>query len=391
MVRRISAALAVLALSLGVAACGGAGAGGGTAGSHAGDGAPRVSFETAESKEQLGEDDGFDAVIFYGAELGGSIDDCGCPGHPQGGLPWRLGYTEGFRHKYSDVGFLQVDAGNSMSNTINSDGKLFPDAAVKNEWVIKAFDRLNFDAANISHGDMYYLSQFFQSGLHQQAVSDHPILARFVSANIEPTRPELVAPAPYVVRELGGGRISGGPVRVAFVGLTENNPVLRTHTGYRTTEPGEALAEVLPRARAESDMVVVLAYMAPDGAKALATKFQDQVAAFVVAHPNARVAMPTLDAPPRVTYARFQTRQLGELRLHLNGKQIESVANRYITLDEKLPKDPIAEQMAADAKSAVKKAQMDRFNASGPTAAPPVAGAPAQPAPAPAPAPGGEK
>src|SRR3954469_10269476 len=112
------------------------------------EGVKAVAFDTPDAKETLGADDGFQGAIFYGAELMGSIDDCGCPGHPQGGLPWRLGYTEGFRAAYPDAGYLQVDAGHSMASIIDKDGKLFPDSVEKDNWVLKAFDQFNFDAAN---------------------------------------------------------------------------------------------------------------------------------------------------------------------------------------------------------------------------------------------------
>lgn len=365
MARRLVAALALFAVSTGFAACGGVGAG---SNGHASDGPPRVTLEDATAKEKLGEDDGFQGVIFYGAELMGSIDDCGCPGHPQGGLPWRLGYTEGFRSAYPDAGFLQVDAGHSMGNVINVEGRLYPDQNAKCEWVLKAFDRFGFDAANISHNDIYYLAQFLQEGVHKRAVSEHPMLARYVSANLVPARPGLVAPPAYVVREMKGGRIAGGPVRVAFVGLTENNPALERHTGFRVSAPDAALEKVLPRARAESDLVVVLYYAAPDAVRALADRFAGQVDAYVVAHARARDAEPTLGAPANIVYARYQTRQLGELRLRFADRKLETATNRYVTLDEQLPKDPVAEEMAADAKEAIRKAQEERFNTPSPQA-----------------------
>ena len=90
MARRVLAAIAAAAFAVASAACGGVGAG--STGAHEGDGAPRVSFDSPAAKEKLGQDDGFQAAIFYGAELMGSIEDCGCPGHPQGGLTLRLGY-----------------------------------------------------------------------------------------------------------------------------------------------------------------------------------------------------------------------------------------------------------------------------------------------------------
>jgi hypothetical protein len=364
MVRRMLAVAALLAVSIGFGGCGGVK----TPGAHASDGPPRVTLDSAAAKEKLGQDDGFHGTIFYGAELAGSIDDCGCPGHPQGGLPWRLGYTEGFRAAYPEAGYLQVDAGHSMANIIDVSGKLYPDQKTKNEWVLKAFDRFNFDAANISHNDIYFLAQFLRSGVWEQETQKHPMLARFVSANLEPEKPDsgLLAPPAYVVRTMTGKRIPGGSIRVAIIGLTENNPNLPTHTGFKVVAPDVALDRVLPRARAESDIVVVLYFAAPDAAKVLADTIGSKVNAFIVAGPRARDTEPSFTNLSNIAYARYQTRNLGELRLRLDGKNVAGITNRYVTLDEQLPKDPIAEQMAAEAKESIKKAQEERFANSAP-------------------------
>ena len=367
MAQRMIGAIALFAVALGLSACGdGAGADVRT-----NDGPPRVALETATAKEKLGEDDGFHAAIFYGAELSGSIDDCGCPGHPEGGLPWRLGYTEGFRSAYPEAGYLQVDAGHSMSNVVNVEGQLYPDQIEKNSWVLKAFERFGFDAANISHNDIYYLAQFYNQAVYQKTLAETPMLGRFVSANLQPTRPDLVAPPAFVVREVSGQRVPNGSARVAFIGLTENLPALERHTGFRAAPPDAALEKVLPEARSGADMVVVLFYGAPDMARSLAQRFPGQVDAFVVAHPKAREEQPALDGATKFVFARYQTRQLGELRLRFAGTKLESATNRYVTLDDQLPKDPIAEEMAATAKESIRKAQEERFN--NPNAGPPAA------------------
>jgi hypothetical protein len=338
-------------------------------GAHANDGPPRVTFDSEAAKEKLGNDDGFQAAIFYGAELMGSIDDCGCPGHPQGGLPWRLGYTEGFRSAYPDSGYLQVDAGHSMSNSLDMNGKLHPDQYTKDDWVIDAFGKFNFDAANISHNDIYYLAQYLKSdGTWDKSVAKYPMLARYVSANIEPDNPAsgLIAPPPYVVRTMTGKRLAGGSLRVAIIGLTENNPSLPMQTGFRVVPSEVALEKILPKAKSESDMVVVLFYGAPDAAQALAKRFTGKVDVFIVAHPRARESEPSLGGPVNIAYCKYQTRQLGELRMQFDGTTLTSVTNRFVTLDEQLPKDPVAADMAAQAKEAIRKAQEERFNASNP-------------------------
>lgn len=365
MSRRLLAALAVLVLSVGASAC--TTAGGADAGAHANDGPPRVTLEGDLAKEMLGEDDGFSGVIFYGAELQGSIDDCGCPGHPQGGLPWRLGYTEGFRSAYPEVAYLQVDAGHSMGDLIDNTGKLMSDQPVKCDWVVKAFDRFGFDAVNISHKDIYYLARFLKAGEWEKAVAAQPVLGRFVSANLEPENPEsgLVAPPAYVVRTITGKRLPGGSVRVAFIGLTENNPNLPQHTGFKVVSPDIALDRVLPKAKAEADIVVVLLYGGAEIAQSLSKRAVGQVSTFIVSHPTSRDKEEQL-GPVNVVYARFQTKHLGELRMKFEGKNLATVTNRYVLMDAKLPKDPLAEAMAAEAKDAIKLAQLERFNNTNP-------------------------
>ncbi len=380
MSRRMLAAMAVLVMSVTAGACAAAG-GGADAGAHVNDGPPRVTLEGEVAKEVLGEDDGFQGVIFYGAELQGSIDDCGCPGHPQGGLPWRLGYTEGFRSAYPDVAYLQVDAGNSMADLIDNTGKLLSDQNVKCEWVVKAFDKFGFDAMNISHKDIYYLAKFLKAGEWEKAVAAQPGLARFVSANLEPEKADsgLVAPPPYVVRTMTGSRLPGGSIRVAFIGLTENNPNLPQHTGFKVVSPEIALERVLPKARAESDVVVVLLYGGAEIAQSLSKRTVGQVSTFIISHPTSRDKEAQL-GPVNLVYARFQTKNLGELRMKFDGKSLASVTNRYVLMDAKLPKDPLAEAMAAEAKEAIKQAQIERFNNTNPPAgnpAPPPADQPA--------------
>ncbi len=380
MSRRMLAAMAVLVMSVTAGACAAAG-GGADAGAHVNDGPPRVTLEGEVAKEVLGEDDGFQGVIFYGAELQGSIDDCGCPGHPQGGLPWRLGYTEGFRSAYPEVAYLQVDAGNSMADLIDNTGKLLSDQNVKCEWVVKAFDKFGFDAMNISHKDIYYLAKFLKAGEWEKAVAAQPGLARFVSANLEPEKADsgLVAPPPYVVRTMTGSRLPGGSIRVAFIGLTENNPNLPQHTGFKVVSPEIALERVLPKARAESDVVVVLLYGGAEIAQSLSKRTVGQVSTFIISHPTSRDKEAQL-GPVNLVYARFQTKNLGELRMKFDGKSLASVTNRYVLMDAKLPKDPLAEAMAAEAKEAIKQAQIERFNNTNPPAgnpAPPPADQPA--------------
>lgn len=339
----------IAALLLAVAACGAPAAN-----------EPRVRLDSAEARELLGTDDGFQGVIFYGAELMGSIDGCGCFGTPTaGGVPFRFAYTEGFRGAYPEAGSLQLDAGYSMTSPVDARGRELPDLVAKSDAVLSAFERLGYDAANLTAHDVAYMSRYLRDGGAQRP----PFVDRFVSANLEPAAPGLLAPRPYVVRELAGSRVPGGRRHVAIIGITEDAPEA-VAAGFRVTDPAAALARTIPIARAESDLVVVLAFLERSSAVALAERFGSEADLFVVAHPSVRDQEPSLGAPPRIAFARYKTMYLGELRLYFDGGTLARARNRYVKLFDPLPRDPLGDRLAVEAKERIKKAQLERFEAS---------------------------
>jgi hypothetical protein len=335
--------LAFAVVLVGAAACGGG---------------PSLS---PEARRLFGEDDGFDLVVFYGAELMGSVDGCGCFGNAKaGGPPYRFGYEGAFRSLYPDAAVLSVDAGEWSTAVRDKSGALVEDLVVQNEWVVKVLDRFALDAANVSARDADFFASRYLSGAWDAAVAERPAVARFVSANLRPARQDVRPFPPYVVREVIAPRLPGGKRRVAIVGITEDAPPAR-QAGFTVVDPRAALAEVLPEARGESDLVVVLAYLSPDRAAALAHDLGNLVDLFVVANPTARERDPEIASAPRIVYARYRTQRLGELRLDLGDGGIEKATNRFVPLDDPVPRDREAERLAAEAHDAVSRARTKRF------------------------------
>jgi 2',3'-cyclic-nucleotide 2'-phosphodiesterase (5'-nucleotidase family) len=164
-------------------------------------------------------------------------------------------------------GALLVDAGNFLvgPDSIGSGGRV----------AVAAYGALGYDAVNLSYRD-------FRLG--KEATAALVQAARFpvISANLHDEASGRLLAAPFVVER-------AGDVRVAFVGLTElpagveNLQHLRTQlSGVRVRPPLEALAEWLPKARAESDRVVLLFYGSAAGLDAVSRRFGNQLAAVLV-------------------------------------------------------------------------------------------------------------
>lgn len=323
--------------------------------------APAVVLD-AETAALLPEDDGSQIVVTYGSELLGSLDGCGCMGNPRvGGLPYRVGLTEGFRQARSGVGVVQLDAGFSMASITNASGKEVSDFVIQDEWIVTSLDRLDFDAANLTEHDLPFLARYLDASAYEAAVAKQPVLGRFVSANLEPARAGLVAPPAYVVRTVQSSRLAAGTIRMAVVGVTQPNPELESRYGFRTTDPKTAAAQAIARAKAESDVVVVLAYMPARQGAALATALGSAADVVIVANSLSGDAAPSLESAPRVTYSWYKTQKLGLLQLRFEGSTLVSATNTYIKLDDPLPRDPIVEDLAEKAKQALRQSKEQRF------------------------------
>ena len=147
-------------------------------------------FERAQARKttlagRLGEDDGFMAAIFFGGDILGSLEVCGCPKNPLGGVARRQGYIRLFAERYPDVPFLHVDTGYFFSDRVDPmTGDLAEDVVVGNEWVVRAYEHMKLDVVNLSYHDLPQLARCFQSKEFRRHVAETPVVKRFLSANV---------------------------------------------------------------------------------------------------------------------------------------------------------------------------------------------------------------
>jgi hypothetical protein len=244
-----------------------------------------------------------DVVVALTADTEGHVGACQtCPGHAGfGGLERRATAVKALRQQ--DGGLLLLDAGNALfgGDSLDTGGKV----------IVAAYDALGYAAVNVSHRD-------FRLG--RQATLDLFQGARLaaVSANVLDAASGEPLFRPWVVVESSGRKIAVLGVTAPPPGLDTLPHLKRQLAGVRIAPPEEALARWLPKAKAESDEVVVMYYGSARGARALGDQFGKDVAAILVGGVRPE-QLPAGGAPPLVAtdeHGKF----LARVRLSNGGK-----------------------------------------------------------------------
>lgn len=184
--------------------------------------------------------------ILLTADTEGHIAPCdSCPTHRGlGGLARRSSLLMVLR----TVGggpVLLLDAGNFLfgDQSLDSDGRV----------IVSAYNALQYDAVNLSYRD-------FRLGKDASIKAVREAKFSVVSSSLLDAATGKLLVDPYVVKKVGGSRF-------AVVGATESPaalaylPRLKSQlAGVKIRPPADALAEWIPKAKTESDQVVLLYY-----------------------------------------------------------------------------------------------------------------------------------
>jgi hypothetical protein len=322
-------------------------------------GAADESVVEAINPDLFPKDDGYACAIFFGAELLGSLDDCGCPRHPEGGLGWRMGYSNAFAAHSKGVPMLQVDAGYFTSDIRDSNGQLHPVAEMRNQWVLKAYNQMNFAVVNLSSHDLPYAERLFAKATYEKEKATNPILARLISANVHASQPGYISPPAYIIREVSSERLpSGQKLRVGFVGLTEpvkDKPVKDKQTAsvFEIKDPLAAARRIIPEVRPQCDVLVALAYLSPKNAEQLAREVSG-IDLIVNANQFHSEEKPVRIDQTTIAYARYQTRSLGEALIYVRPDgHLAGIQPRMVEMDASVPSDETAKQLVHRAEEEV--------------------------------------
>jgi 2',3'-cyclic-nucleotide 2'-phosphodiesterase (5'-nucleotidase family) len=260
----------------------------------------------------------------------------------------------------SQVPSVLVDTGYFMSDERSAHERLRPDAAAKDDWVLKAYEQTNIDVVNVSSHDLRYFSSALAKPEFTRRAGSEPLLERLVSANTVSETPAILSPRPFIVREVPSRESrSPKPVRVAFIGLTEMMPA--APPGLKFIDPAEAARRTVPEARKTADVVVALAKVSSEEAARIA---REAPGIDVIIAGNS-VSLEQSFTPPfyaghtLVVFTPFETRMLGELRFYRGAQGKFTTRQRFIVLDEfAIPEDPAAKTIV-DAAAAAESQALD--------------------------------
>lgn len=229
----------------------------------------------------------------------------------------------------------------------------------KSEHVLKAYDQFSVDAVNVSAHDLKFIAPLMSKSEFARNSTTYPLLKRLVSANIIANSPDAVAPQKFLIREVALRNAPARPFRIAFIGLAEKPD--EVPPGFRIDDPIESARAVVPEARKKSDYVIVLAHLKPEDAPRIAREVPGIDVLIVGGTHLDRVFVPPVHTGKTfVVFSTYETRMIGELRLYPDAENKFSVRSRFVSIDEVIPNDPIAEE-AVKASSATE----DRTRAEG--------------------------
>ena len=281
-----------------------------------------------------------DLVVFYGGEEKGSLEPCGCPDQPRGGLARQAAYISAARAASPDTPSLVVNGGYWLLDARSLDGSPRADTLAHNRWMTSALQQLGADALNVAIHDLGALS-----------IGDRMPDLPLVSAHIE--GPGVL---PWVISEQGG-------LRVGVTGVTTGSTAYHQLPGYELGHPTRDTRATLARLRPQVDVIVLLAFGDAAPARAMAEAGLVDVVIDTNRHRERSPPMRIGDAVWVRSFA--GTERLGELRLDLDldpdRRRVSGAIDRKIELDPDMADEPDMAALISAARDDIEAAQRAAF------------------------------
>lgn len=287
-----------------------------------------------------------DLAIFYSGEHQGSMETCGCPKRPRGSLPRMKTYLNQHAYAHPRTASLLVNGGGWLSDAMGADGGLRADAGLMNAHLIEAFSEgFQLHAANVSYLDL--------PGLQGQTIPDWA-----VSANVQTLDP---AQDPIAASRI----VQLGDLRIGITGITKVDQSFVPSPAFEITDPVIAAIQTLTDLRANSDVLVLLAYDAPAAAKSIAAQIPD-LDVIVDTRQNRQHGAPIRIGDTLWVKSHYQTMRLGELRLNVDLKtgKTELIVDRKIDMDPAIADAPDLKKRMKAARIEIDALQSELFGLS---------------------------
>ena len=297
---------------------------------------PKADEQPATLDERLGADDGAALAILISANQRGNLNLCDC-NHPRGGLARRIGYLEAFKQKFKQTPVLQVEAGFLWYNSYSADRIM----SLQNDQVTEAYNRWPVDVINLGRYDLPYAHKLLAREGLAERIARWPVIKNIISAN-GVFSGNVDAPAPYIIKEVTGPRIKGkkNKLRIGFVGLTQPTKPGAGITDGTVTSASEAARRVVPVARKNCDLLVIVTHSEIEGAMQLAR--ENPEADIVIAGNAEGFFKPRQVGKTTVISASPGNVQQGDLRIYLDKDGRATFKYISTDLDSVVPADPKA-------------------------------------------------
>ncbi len=265
---------------------------------------------------------GKELVLVYLTDIKGKIEECGCKGHPRGGLARRATVLDGIWKEGTPV--LQVDAGDVFGPRTQADRE-------QTKFLCSELGTLGLDAIGLGEQDLNYGLDFLR-----EMMSTHNL--PFTSANVRDAGTnELIMPA-YRIVERGG-------VRYGIVSVLDPQQQIQTLTGsdvqFAIADPLATLRELLPKVQHEADSVVLLSHLGESGTETLLRELQG-VDICVIGHTYRNIEAERMINDTAVFASAFEGRFMGRANLSVEEGtgRVTAIDVAIADLDDKVEHDP---------------------------------------------------
>jgi 2',3'-cyclic-nucleotide 2'-phosphodiesterase (5'-nucleotidase family) len=204
-----------------------------------------------------------DLELLYTGDVIGYLEDCGCKVNPAGGLARRAWLVNQIKTNYPETPLVLLDAGNFSDNPTEK-------GDVRTAALLKEMVNLGYKAVAVGDRDL-------TMGYDDLMKRIEGLPMPFISTNIVKQGTSDPVFPPYTVVEAKGK--DGKPIRIGVLAVIRYTPVWQKSgpkgTNLATAPVVDSVRRYYAEVRAKSDAVVLIASLAKDDVRELATQFPD--------------------------------------------------------------------------------------------------------------------